>query len=106
MKRISNHPILGPLPEAREVWITVDGKRLQAREGEPILAALLAHGIHVQNVSRKKKAPRGLFCGIGRCTGCVMTVDGVPNVRTCITPVKDGMVIETQEGLGKWGDRR
>ncbi|HHY39290.1 MAG TPA: (2Fe-2S)-binding protein, partial [Clostridia bacterium] len=50
MPRISDHPILGPLPEAREVWITVDGERLQAREGEPILAALLAHGIHVQNI--------------------------------------------------------
>ena len=33
---------------------------------------------------------------------CVMTVDGDPNIRTCIAPVKDGMVVETQDGLGKW----
>lgn len=105
MPRILEHPILGPLPEAKEVWITVDGKKISAKEGEPILAALLAHGIHVQNISRKKKSPRGLFCGIGRCTACVMTVDGIPNVRTCVTPVKEGMVINTQDGLGKWGDR-
>jgi hypothetical protein len=30
----------------------------------------------------------------------------VPNVRTCVTAVREGMVINTQEGLGKWGDPR
>jgi predicted molibdopterin-dependent oxidoreductase YjgC len=103
LRRILEHPILGPLDEAPEVHITVDGKRIPARKGEPVLAALVAHGIHVQNRSRKRRAPRGLFCGIGRCTGCVMTVNGVPNVRTCITPVTEGMVVKTQDGLGKWG---
>ena len=32
-------------------------------------------------------------------------VDGVPGVRTCVTPVREGMVVETQEGLGEWRDR-
>jgi len=32
-----------------------------------------------------------------------MTVNGKPNVRTCITPVEEGMVVETQEGIGKGG---
>lgn len=102
MSRIENHIILGNLEEGKEVRITVDGKQISAREGEPILSALLASGIQVQNVSEKKHEPRGYFCGIGRCTGCVMTVNGDPNVRTCITPVEDGMVVETQDGLGKW----
>ena len=102
MSRIENHVILGDLEEAREVRITVDGNEITAREGEPILAALLAAGIKVQNISAKKHEPRGYFCGIGRCTNCVMTVNGDPNVRTCITPVEDGMTIETQDGLGKW----
>lgn len=30
---------------------------------------------------------------------CVMVVDGVPNVRTCITPLKAGMNIRTQYGV-------
>jgi hypothetical protein len=34
-----------------------------------------------------------------------MVVDGIPNVRTCITPVKDGMIIERQQGVGKWGEK-
>jgi len=35
-----------------------------------------------------------------------MIVDGVPNVRTCVTPVRDGMVVQTQKGLGEWGEKR
>ncbi|MEA3408802.1 MAG: FAD-dependent oxidoreductase, partial [Candidatus Eisenbacteria bacterium] len=44
--------------------------------------------------------PRGFFCAIGRCSSCLMTVDGVPNVMTCVTPLKAGMRIETQTGKG------
>lgn len=102
MGRIEHHVILGELEEKREVQITVDGTVITARAGEPILSALLASGIKVANISPKQHEPRGYFCGIGRCTNCVMTVNGDPNVRTCITPVEDGMVVETQDGLGKW----
>ncbi|MHB8947330.1 MAG: (2Fe-2S)-binding protein, partial [Bacillota bacterium] len=52
--------------------------------------------------SHPRTGPRGLFCAIGRCTDCVMTVDGVPNVRTCVTPVREGLRVETQRGLGEW----
>ena len=41
-----------------------------------------------------------MFCAIGRCTDCVMVVDGVPNIRTCITPLRAGMKIQTQYGVG------
>ena len=102
MSRIENHIILGDLEQKKEVQIIVDGKPIPAVEGEPILAALLASGIKVANISPKQHEPRGDVCGIGRCTNCVLTVNGDPNVRTCITPVEDGMVIETHDGLGKW----
>jgi len=78
MRRVVSHPVLGTLTAAREVKIYVDGKEIRAREGEPIAA----------------------FCGIGQCTDCVMVVNGVPNVRTCITPVMEGMIVETQHGAG------
>ena len=104
-RRVREHPILGPLGGDRTVEIVVDGRTIEAVEGEPIAAALLAAGIRVFRYTMKREAPRGLFCAIGRCTDCAMTVDGVPNVRTCITPVAPGMRIETQEGLGRWPER-
>jgi predicted molibdopterin-dependent oxidoreductase YjgC len=97
-RRIDSHPILGPLPDHQECSILVDSEPIRAREGEPILAALLAHGIHVTRLTEIREQPRGLFCGIGLCTDCMLTVDGVPNVRSCITPVREGMVIVTQTG--------
>lgn len=99
--RVTEHPILGDQEPAEMVEITVDGKKLAARSGEMIAAVLMANGMMVHRHTAKKHEPRGIFCGIGQCTDCVMTVNGKPNVRTCITPVEDGMVIETQEGYGK-----
>lgn len=102
MNRIKRHPILGEENIERYVEILYNGTSLQAKEGEMIAAALLAHNISVFRYTSKEKKPRGLYCGIGRCTDCVMVVDGVPNVRTCVTPVRQGMRVETQNGTGQW----
>lgn len=103
--RIKEHPILGKEPKRRRVTVFIDGKKISAYKGEPIAASLAAIGIRVLRYTSKNKEPCGIFCAIGQCTDCVMTVDGVPNVRTCITPVKEGMRVETQKGLGKWKKR-
>jgi predicted molibdopterin-dependent oxidoreductase YjgC len=103
--RVKEHVILGEDRADEMVEITVDGQKMKAKKGEMILAALLANGIIINRYTVKRKEPRGLFCGIGQCTDCAMVVDGKPNVRTCITPVKEGMVIETQHGTGKRGDK-
>ena len=99
--RVDHHIILGEQKDDKLVTIMVDGKEMQAKEGEMILAALIANGKIINRYTAKRKEPRGLFCGIGQCTDCAMVVNGKPNVRTCVTPVKEGMVIETQYGLGK-----
>jgi predicted molibdopterin-dependent oxidoreductase YjgC len=97
--RIEEHPILGRLERKPAIKIEVDGELIEALEGEPIAAALMAAGKSVFRYTRKRKEPRGVFCAIGQCTDCMMTVDGVPNVRTCIVPVRSGMKIQTQDGL-------
>lgn len=98
--RVATHPVLGVDSRVEHVDITVDGKPLKAKKGEMIIACLLANGIIVNRITRKHEEPRGLFCGIGQCTDCSMVVNGRPNTRTCVTPVEDGMVVETQIGLG------
>ena len=32
----------------------------------------------------------------GRCSCCAMRVDGLPGVRTCMTPVREGMIVERE----------
>ncbi len=100
--RISNHPILDNV-KGKEVNIIVDGKNITCYEGEPIAAALLANNINVFRYTEKRKEPRSLFCGIGQCNDCVVTVNNTPNIRSCVTLVEDGMVIETMNGLGRFG---
>ena len=101
--RVVHHPILGDLPAVQQVRIWVDGKEITARKGEPIAAAIAAAGIKIHRYTTKREEPRGIFCGIGQCTDCVMIVNGVPNVRTCITPVTEGITVETQHGAGRGG---
>jgi predicted molibdopterin-dependent oxidoreductase YjgC len=99
--RVQGHVILDVDSPQKLVEITVDGKAIPAVDGEPILAALVASGIKINRYSVKKHEPRGLFCGIGQCTDCAMIVNGQPNVRTCITPAREGTVVYTQNGLGE-----
>lgn len=99
---IKDHPILGKLEKRKKVKIMVDGEELECYEGEMIAAALLASGKKIFRYTARYMEARGVFCAIGRCTDCVMTVNGVSNIRTCVTSVKEGMIIETQKGLGNW----
>lgn len=100
-RRVTEHPILNEI-RIPDTYIIHEGKKIPAVTGEPIAAALLAAGVRVMRYTPKTGQPRGIFCGIGRCNDCKMIVDGVPNTRTCVTPVKEGMVVETQDGLGEW----
>lgn len=99
MDRISEHPILGVKERGKKVEFTFDGKTMKGYEGEPIAVALKANDVMIHRYTKKEHKPRGLFCAIGRCTDCVMVVDGKPNVRTCVTPLKEGMDVRTQDGV-------
>jgi predicted molibdopterin-dependent oxidoreductase YjgC len=83
--------------------IDVDGKRISVYEGESIAAALLASGIHTLRHTAKSGAPRGMFCGMGVCFECAMIVNGVSNVRTCVTLVEPGMQVRTPQASHRSG---
>lgn len=100
MSLIETHPVLA-FEHAGKVGFTFDGKEMQGFEGEPIAMALHANGVRIYRVTPEQKRPRGFFCAIGKCSSCFMVVDGIPNVRTCVTPLKSGMKVETQHGKGQ-----
>jgi predicted molibdopterin-dependent oxidoreductase YjgC len=86
-----------PARLGQAVTLTVDGESVQAYEGETVAGALLADGRRTLRRTRKTGEPRGLFCGMGVCFDCLVTVDGRADVRACITPVAEGMVVETRQ---------
>ncbi len=103
--RVIEHPILETLDLSQTVTIYFDGKPIEALAGEPISAALVNAGIVAFRKTHKHGEPRGIFCAIGRCTDCMMIVDGIPNTRTCVTAVREGMKVQTQNGLGGFTEK-
>ncbi len=97
-RRIWEHPIL-VFKRGRKVKFYFNDMEVEAFEGESVAAALYAIGVNVFSKSVKLGRSRGAFCMIGKCSSCFMKVDGVPNTRICIEPVRDGMKVEVQEGL-------
>jgi predicted molibdopterin-dependent oxidoreductase YjgC len=89
---------LGPeLERGPRVEIVLDGRPVEAYEGETVAAVLLAEG-EVATRTTVSGEPRGIFCGMGVCFDCLVVVDGVPNTRACMTWVRDGMQVARQDG--------
>ena len=88
------------LAPAQPITIHLDGSKLIANEGEPLAAALVGAGVDTIARSPKFHRPRGASCMRGGCDGCVVRVDGVPNVIGCLEPCREGMVVETQNRMG------
>ncbi len=81
-------------PDSATLTIIVDGEPVPAYPGETVATVLLAAGRRTFRHT-DHGAPRGLFCGMGVCFDCLVTVDGQPDVRACMTIVRPGMVVET-----------
>jgi sarcosine oxidase subunit alpha len=79
------------------VTIRFEGRPLACRADASVAAALWENGIRTLSHSPKYGRPRGLTCARGHCTACLMRVDGVPNVRTCETPVREGLTVARQD---------
>ncbi|GMV36649.1 MAG: hypothetical protein AMXMBFR61_11570 [Fimbriimonadales bacterium] len=81
-----------------EVRFRFNGRSLHGYEGEPVAAALLANGIEYLHRSPKLRHPRGVRCANGRCGQCIVSIDGRPNVRCCVEPLRAGMDVRSQTG--------
>jgi sarcosine oxidase, subunit alpha len=92
-----------PLQRDRSVTFQFEGKPVTGFLGDSIGSALFGAGQRVFSRSFKYHRPRGLLCCRGQCPNCMMTVDGVPNVRVCVEPVREGVRVEPQN---VWGSLR
>lgn len=93
--RIVDHPILGKLEKRKTIHFTFDGNTYQGFEGETIAAALLANGIRKLRVQEEANTPRGIYCNIGHCFECRVTVNQKQGVRSCLVEIENDMVVES-----------
>ncbi|MFI6494662.1 (2Fe-2S)-binding protein [Streptomyces sp. NPDC050564] len=80
--------------------VTLDGREVEALPCQTVAAALWTAGVASWRSTRGAGRPRGVFCGIGVCFDCLVTVNDRPNQRACLVPVRPGDRIRTQEGTG------
>src|SRR5438552_1854213 len=81
-------------PAGTPVRIRFDGAEIEALPGETIAAALAAADIVAVRQARSGE-PRGPYCGMGVCFDCLVTVDGRPNQRACLTKIEPGMDVRS-----------
>ncbi|MDQ2682190.1 MAG: (2Fe-2S)-binding protein [Chloroflexota bacterium] len=91
-------------PSVGTVTIQFDGTQIEALPTDTVASALIASGIRAFASNSHDGAPRGGFCFVGRCSDCLVIVDGQPGTMACRTPVTEGMRVERQQGLGHWPD--
>lgn len=78
------------------IHVTVAGNELEGEKGQTIAGVMMANGILSWRTSTVNSRPRGLFCGIGVCFDCVVTVNGQRDIRACQRRCTDGDVITYQ----------
>lgn len=81
---------------SRNIVVTIDGRRVEARAGDSVAETMLAAGHPQRAVAGSKERAR--HCTMPECFDCLVTIDGIGNRRGCLVEVRDGMRIETQLG--------
>jgi sarcosine oxidase subunit alpha len=76
---------------------TFDGASVAPLPGDTVASALYRAGIRTFSRSFKYHRRRGLYCLSGDCPNCLVTVDGEPLVRACMTPA-EGVQRVSREG--------
>jgi sarcosine oxidase subunit alpha len=97
--------MVGPMasrlhPPRHPVEIELDGETIVAEKGEPIAFALVAAGHVALCRSPKLHRPHGPYCLRGGCDGCLLRVNGEPNVMSCLVPCQGGEKVSSQNVLG------
>ncbi|RUR66736.1 FAD-dependent oxidoreductase [Variovorax guangxiensis] len=91
------HPSITPAGRPVRFWY--DGQPVEGLGGETIAAALAAGGIKAMRHTRGGER-RGLYCGMGACFDCLVTVDGQASQRACLTKVADGQQVRSTQPAG------
>ena len=78
-----------------------NGHDLPFTAGQSVGAALLAAGVQSWHTTRSEHRPRGIFCGIGVCFDCLVTVDDQPSRRACLVPAEAHLKVRSQQGTGR-----
>src|ERR1700678_4575838 len=79
-----------------EILFRWNGNSVTAKPGDTVASALYRSQVRTFTYSYQHGRPRGLLCLNGACPNCLGNIDGVPNVRSCMTPARNGLTVLAQ----------
>ncbi len=85
------------------VSLTIDGRAVSARAGDTVAVAFLLAGLDHCRTTPVSGAPRAPYCMMGVCFDCLVSIDGQGNQQACMVPVREGMVVASQQGRREAG---
>lgn len=89
-----------PNNNLEKVEVILNSQKINVPQGTTVAAMALAQGLRATRTTPISASQRAPFCMMGVCYDCLMVIDGKANQRACATYVKQGMRIETQQGVG------
>ena len=91
-----------PRPEPKTITFTIDGREVQAPENAMLVDAAKHGDVEIPVFCYEPK----LGNPVGACRMCLVEIEGIGKLQTgCSTPVKDGMVVNTQSDRVKQAQR-
>jgi len=81
------------------VQITFEGKSLRVRKGKTVMASVMTADLEHTRTTAISHSKRSGYCQMGVCFDCLMEIDGIPNQQACMIEVRDGMVVNRQQGV-------
>ncbi len=89
-----------PNNDVEMLHIFLNGQSVQVQKGITVAAMALTHGLRYARTTPISQSMRAPFCMMGVCYDCLMVINGKANQRACATYVKEGMRVDTQQGVG------
>src|SRR5271163_2383335 len=91
-----------PRPRQNIITFTIDDREVKAPENEMLVDAAKYGDVEIPVFCYEPK----LGQPVGACRMCLVEIEGIPKLQTgCSTPVKDGMVVNTQSERVKTAQR-
>ncbi len=81
-----------------DTTISFEGEPVQARSGESVAAALVSSG-HYGCRTTRGSGDRGVFCGMGICNECAVTINGNAGRLACMEKITPGMSVDRSQPL-------
>jgi len=89
---MTTYSLSGPSTKLGTVTLTIDGVKIQVREGTTVLEAAGRAGVYIPTLCFDED-----LVPYGGCRLCVVEIEGMRGLPTaCTTPVAEGMVVRTE----------